>query len=392
MILINQLFKSVGAAEASNHFHNLTKNESTPSYLLNNFGINGRMCPIFHWNAIWHHRIAVEISSQLFEKQNEVMVIANGLKKYRKNYQRMFSTMPLRSNKSFSYYLGMICLDAICGEYSEKNLKKFTSIIRHLVGDGAFVEGSHYSLFCSQSFKSAFILLDKFYKNNHIWNDACDSIKKLEEWQSRIANSEGVVASIGDSWYEKVEQPSTEEGSFSYKDMTILRNKKWVVVKNHRKSPWALHEHPHLNEVLISKDGKWIVQGSGMPSYKQVMAKPFQWRRPRNHFYTELGMDYMYIWRLNKKRIKNRTVTIEDDSLRIYDTGHNTIRWPIEGEYDFKNNLNTITFKYNNANFKVVGEVNNVKRGYAWQSTSYRNFKKVDVIRIEGFNLVTTVV
>jgi len=390
MILLNQLLKSIGAAEASNHFHFLTKKEETCAYLVSNLGINGKLCPIFHWNAIWHHRIAVEISAQLFEDSDKIAPIRESLKVYRENYNRMYSTMPLRSNKSFSYYLGAIALDAINEEYNEKNFKTFYRITKHLVGDGAFIEGSHYSLFCSQSFDRIRSLLQSFYKENILWKDLCEVMEKLEDWQRIISNNEGVIASIGDSWYEKVE-PSDKTGMFSYKDMTVHKNKRWTIVRNHRKSPWALHEHPHLTEVLVAKDDEWIVQGSGMPSYKHIMSNPIRWRRPRNHFYIEPSFDFIWLWRLCKSTNKVRMITLNEDDVSVYDDGFLTIRWPFEGNYEWKTNSNEVTFKYKNGSFKVRGNIDNVKKGFSWQSTSYRKFKKVDVIRIEGRDLTTII-
>lgn len=392
MSIVNQLVKPASTAVAANHYSNLVNRKTTPVIIAGEVVKNGSMCPIFHWNAIWHHRVAVELCAQLFEDKEQTLAIFGDLKKYQKMYNRMYSTMPLRSNKSFSYYLGVVALDALLesAKNKQKHLKVFHNIITHLNGDGAFVEGSHYSIFCSQSFDRVYDLLSSYYRDTPLWLEVCESMEKLQQWQRRISNSEGVVASIGDSWYEKVE-PTDEIGSFVYKDMTIHRNKRWTVVSNHRYSPWALHEHPHFDEVLISKDGEWIVQGSGMPSYKQVMAKPFRWRRPRNHFYIEKSFDYMFIWRIMKSRINFRNINIGSDAVQVVDKGYNTIRWPMAESFEYDKDKNIVTFSYKGADFVVSGDINNVSKGYAWQSTTYNNSVKVDVVRITGRNLITNV-
>ena len=153
MSIVNQLIKPASTAVAANHYSDLVNKRVEPSEILDKIS-NGSMCPIFHWNAIWHHRVVVELCAQLFEDKEQTAILFVDLKKYQRMYNRMYSTMPLRSNKSFSYYLGVVALDALlCSKNNrEKHLKVFHNIITHLNGDGAFVEGSHYSIFCSQSF------------------------------------------------------------------------------------------------------------------------------------------------------------------------------------------------------------------------------------------------
>lgn len=392
MSIVNQLIKPASTAVAANHYSDLVNKRVDPSEILDKIS-NGSMCPIFHWNAIWHHRVVVELCAQTHEKEErDNAQFFQKLYDYQKMYNRMYSTMPLRSNKSFSYYLGVVALDATLKSKKnrEEHLKVFHNIITHLNGDGAFVEGSHYSIFCSQSFDRVYDLLNSYYGETELWLEVCASMEKLQLWQRRISNKEGIVASIGDSWYEKVE-PTDEYGKFEYQDMTIHRNENWTVVEHHRKSPWALHEHPHLDEVLVSKGGKWIVQGSGMPSYKQVMAKPLRWRRPRNHFYVEKSFDYMWIWRLLKSKLSNRHVQLTSDVVQIIDKGCKTIRWPIEDEYkvDLENNI--VHFAYNGAEFIVSGDIKSTSKGHSWQSTTYNNSHKIDVLRITGNNLITTI-
>jgi len=394
MSLYNQLVKPKSASSASIIYKSLADESISPRQAIKILS-DGSMCPIVHWNAIWHHRIAVELCARLCKDPFEFEGVYDDLFVYQQAYNRMFSTMPLRSNKSFSYYLGAIALDAtlLSKKDSEKNLKVFHNIVTHLVGDGAFVEGSHYSIFCSSSFYKIYDLLCSYYGKTPMWVEVCEAMHKLKLWQGRISNSSGVVASIGDSWYEVV-KPTEEYGRFKYDDMTVYRNKKFTVIKNHRKSPWALHEHPHLDEILVSVDGRWVVQGSGMPSYKQVMANPLKWRRPYNHYVVEKGLLLPFFWRLKKKNLSKRTINLSSETLNIHDEGENTIRWPCHTAlYPIQKrpNKNLVEFAANGAEFWVSGNIKNVEYDYAWRSLTYRDEEKTKVICITGKDLITTI-
>ena len=63
-----------------------------------------------HWNAIWSHRLAMEIACQL---SGDYGTYLNPLESYWKEYKKLYSTMPLCSNKSISHYVGQCCLDAV---------------------------------------------------------------------------------------------------------------------------------------------------------------------------------------------------------------------------------------------------------------------------------------
>ena len=393
MSIMTQTFSALSAGESGTYYHQLCKKEITPKFLINEYGINGSLIPLLHWSPIWPHRIAVEIAAQLFEKPEAHLIPRDKLETYRKTYQRAWSTMPLKSNKSFSYFVGACALDALTHTYTKKNIHTLLKITDKLVADGAFIEGSHYSLYCSEAYERALPLLDSFYgtdETDDTWTKIKEKMEQLNLWQSLITSSDGVVASIGDSWYEKANTASST-GTFEYKDMTIQRDKGWLVVANHRKTGFALHEHCHGDEVLVAKDNKWIIQGSGMPSYKQVMAKPWIWRRPRNHFFSESKLDFYSLWRFRKKFAIKRSTEITDMGVVIKDIGKKTIRFPVNDGCQWSQGNGNLFFEYEGFSFVVRGDIANVKEDYAWQSIGYREEKKVKVLRIKGTDLVTTI-
>jgi len=394
MSLSTQLFGALSTGEAGTYFHQLTKKEVTPTYLINQYGIKGALAPLIHWNSIWHTRIAIEIAAQLNEDKKH-LIPRDKLEIYRKTYQRAWSTMPLKSNKSFSYFVGAVALDALTNTYTQKNLDTLLSITEKLVGDGCFIEGSHYSLYCSSAYDRAFPMLESFYgedEDSETWAKIKQKMEMLTLWQQLISSADGVVASIGDSWYEKSTRWDWLTGTFLYKDMTIQKTTDgWLTILNHRKTGFALHEHAHADEVLVAKGNKWIIQGSGMPSYKQVMAKPLRWRRPRNHFFSESKLDFYSLWRFRKNSFSTRTVNIVKDSVTITDVGKKTIRLPVDDHCKWSAGNGTLFFEYNGFSFVVRGDIKNVKECHSWQSGSYKIEKKIKVLRIKGTNLITTI-
>ena len=386
MSIITQTVFPFSAAVAGNWYHTLANS--------NTVDVNGllkdsssKLCPIIHWNAIWHHRIATEIAAQVFDGTK---VEKDLLENYRLKYLKMFSTLPLKSNKSFSYYVGACSLDAITDNYDKRNLERLHLIIDKIGADGCFLEGTHYSIYCTDTIGRAFFLLDRFYDQDDVWILIKEKIDSVNLWQRLVSNSVGVVASIGDSWYEKVE-PIDQQGVYRFDDMMIHRTGDWVVIQNHRKNHFALHEHPHLDEVLIAHKDKWIIQGSGMPSYKQVMANPLKWRRPRNHFITEGAYDIPWLWRLRKKDARTRNVVVNDENIKIIDSGYKTIRWPIDDGVRYIATGYKLEWIYNGCKFICSGKIDAIQEDFAYQSMRYREEKKVRVIRIQGKNLQTSV-
>ena len=65
-----------------------------------------------HWNAIWSHRLAMEIACKLSDN-GDVGTFLRSVETYWKEYKKLYSTMPLCSNKSISHYVGQCCLDAL---------------------------------------------------------------------------------------------------------------------------------------------------------------------------------------------------------------------------------------------------------------------------------------
>jgi hypothetical protein len=386
--MMTQLFKPLSTGQSGTYYHELCKKEVTPSFLINEYGIKGALIPLVSWNPIWNHRIAGEIAAQLHEDRN--LIARDKLELYRKTYQRAWST-GIKSNKSFSYFVGACALDAITNTYTLKNLETLRKITDYLVGDGCFIEGSHYSLYCSTAYERVLPLLESFYEEDGHWVAIKQKMELLSTWQSNITSSDGVVASIGDSWYEKTDT-SSDTGTFHYDDMTIKRSKSgWLVVANHRKTGFALHEHGHADEVLVAKDDQWIIQGSGMPSYKQVMAKPWRWRRPRNHFFSESKWDFYSLWRFRKNSVITRSADINNGNVTIKDIGNKVVRFPVNDACQWTHTNNTVFYEYNGYSFVTKGNVKNVKEDYAWQSGGYRVEKKIKVLRIKGTDLITTI-
>ena len=352
-----------------------------------------------HWNAIWSHRIAMEISCQLFE-QGDVGTYLKAMEKYWQEYKKLYSTMPLCSNKSISHYVGQCSLDAVLGKVNEKNILTLDKALKKVAKDGGFVEGGHYSKYVTDCFDRVETLFDKWYgeSDNETLKTTYRCIKKnvaeVKRWQQLISDTDGVMAVIGDGWHEKV-IPTNEEGVFEYDDMTIIRKGLWVIIKNHRINGWALHQHPHCNEILIAHDKDWLTKGSGMPSYKHVMAKPFKWRRPRNHFFTESKWDWWALWRHRKPWTVDtsggRLVDLNGSTITIGETGKKTVRWPGERENVGKGD-NSLNWNYGKFSFTVEGiNIKLLEKDHAYVATTYRNEEEIPVIRISGEKIKTRI-
>ena len=352
----------------------------------------------FHWNAIWHHRLAMEIACQMKEGKNWASYLEQ-LEEYHKQYSQLYSTMPLCSNKSVSHFIGQCALDALLNKVNEKNIITLDEAFHRLVKDGAFTEGSHYSMYVTACFDRVTNLFSEWYgahKNPilrrsyvHIFHN----LRRVKMWQDRITDTDGVMAVIGDGWYEKATGVS-DDGIFYYEDMTVIRKEGWLLVKNHRQNSFSLHQHPHGDEILIAYQNDWLIQGSGMPSYKHVMAKPWRWRRPRNHFFSETIWDWFVLWRhrvgWSIDKVNSRGVEIEGKELNVRESGKQVIRWPGER----KNIINgpTLKWSYGKFTFEVSGiNIKLLRADSAYRSTTYGNYQKVPVVRIRGENIETRI-
>ena len=354
----------------------------------------------FHWNAIWHHRLAIEIACQMKEGKDWASYLEQ-LEEYHKQYSQLYSTMPLCSNKSVSHYIGQCALDALLNKVNEKNIITLDEAFHRLVKDGAFTEGSHYSIYVTACFDRVTDLFSEWYGTHtnpilrnsyaHIFHN----LRKVKKWQNRITDSDGVMAVIGDGWYEKCYRNTlSEDGIFYYEDMTVIRKEGWLLVKNHRQNSFSLHQHPHGDEILIAHQNDWLIQGSGMPSYKHVMAKPWRWRRPRNHFFSETVWDWFVLWRHRVgwaiDKVNSRGVEIEGKELNVREAGHKVIRWP--GERENVINGATLKWSYGKFTFEVSGiNIKLLRAGSAYRSTTYGNYQKVPVVRIRGENIETRI-
>ena len=350
----------------------------------------------FHWNAIWHHRLAMEIACQ-FSENGDYGTFLTSLEKYYKEYGKLYSTMPLCSNKSISHYIGQCALDALLKKVNEKNITTLDEAFSRVSKDGAFTEGGHYSQFVIDCFDRVGVLFDNWFgvSDNKILQDSyvhlSNNMGKVKKWQRRITDEDGVMAVIGDGWHEKI-IPGVEDGVFYYEDMTIYRESNWLVIKNHRQNPFSLHQHPHGDEILIAHKNDWLIKGSGMPSYKHVMRKPWKWRRPRNHFFTESWLDWWILWRYrvswSKDKSNSRMVDINDTDLDIFESGKKTVRLPGIRTEVIGGLTSPYIWWYGKFKFLVDG-INIKLRGadHAHVATTYNNEEKIPVVRISGENL-----
>ena len=86
--------------------------------------------------------MAIEIACQ-FNEDGDCGTYINELNKYHKEYKKLYSTMPLCSNKSISHYIGQCALDCLLCKPNEKHIATLAEIFNRVVKDGAFTEGSH---------------------------------------------------------------------------------------------------------------------------------------------------------------------------------------------------------------------------------------------------------
>ena len=354
-----------------------------------------------HWNAIWHHRLAMEIACQVYEI-GDYHTYWKNLDEYAKGYGQLYSTLPLCSNKSISHYVGQCALDAVLNKKNENNILTLDRTLKAVTKDGAFTEGGHYSKYVTDCFDRVEGLFDSWYGKEdspaalkESYQSIKNNVAKIKTWQQLISNSDGVMAVIGDGWQEKVE-PTDSLGVFKYDDMTINRQGPWLTIQNHRVNGFALHQHPHCNEILIAHENDWLVKGSGMPSYKHVMKKPFKWRRPRNHFFTESKWDWWWIWRHRKLKASDspsaRNLKIDDDSITITESNKKVVRWPGERDNIKREDDNSLIWRYGKFSFKVEGiNIKLMGADYAYAATTYRNEQQIPVIRISGENLITRI-
>ena len=353
-----------------------------------------------HWNAIWHHRLAIEIACQ-FNEDGDCGTYINELNKYYKEYKKLYSTMPLCSNKSISHYIGQCALDCLLCKPNEKHIATLAEIFNRVVKDGAFTEGGHYSKYVADCFDRVENLFEGWYghHSNDVlqqnYKDIVRSLNKVKRWQRLITDTDGVMAVIGDGWHEKV-IPIEEDGDFYYSDMTIHRKDGWLAIKNHRQNKFSLHQHPHCDEILIAHQNDWLIKGTGMPSYKQVMAHPFKWRWPRNHFFSESNWDWWIIWRhrvgWSRDMANSRLVKIAGDTLTIQDRGKKTLRLPGSKDVVFGVTDKRIEWRYTKFNFIAEGiNIELVKDDVVCAATTYGNEQVIPVLRIKGENIITRI-
>ena len=353
-----------------------------------------------HWNAIWHHRLAIEIACQ-FKEDGDSGTYINELVKYHKEYKKLHSTLPLYSNKSISHYVGLCALDCILHKPNEAHIDTLAKVFNRVAVDGAFTEGAHYSKYVTDCFDRVEELFEGWYGQHsndalqQSYKDIVSSLKKVKRWQRLISDTAGIMAVIGDGWNEAV-SPIEENGDFHYSDMTIHRKDGWLAIKNHRQNKFSLHQHPHCDEILIAHKNDWLIKGTGMPSYKQVMAHPLKWRWPRNHFFSESNWDWWVIWRHRvgwlRDTADSRRVEIDGNTLTIIEKGKKTLRFPGTERRYLAPIDKKIEWSYGEFNFVVEGVNIEVLRGDAvCASTTYGNEQIIPVLRVKGENIITRI-
>ena len=89
-------------AQTAEQYHSLVKNRiSVHSLFPLKQWVPRKIFPKFrfHWNAIWTHRLALEVACQMKETGGYANYL-NELVDYHKAYSQLYSTMPLCTNKS----------------------------------------------------------------------------------------------------------------------------------------------------------------------------------------------------------------------------------------------------------------------------------------------------
>ena len=367
------------------------------------------------WNAIWHHRLAIEIACQ-FSENGDYGTYIKELQSYYKEYKKLYSTLPLVSNKSISHYIGQCALDCLMCVPDKKHIITLSRIFSKVAKDGAFTEGGHYSKYVTDCFDRTENLFKGWYtshkpgsvlREHH--HDIVDSLAKVKRWQRLITDTRGVMAVIGDGWHETVD-PTDEDGSFYYKDMTIYRKDKWLAVKNHRQNGFSLHQQAHCDEILIAHEGDWLIKGAGMPSYKEVMSHPFKWRRPRNHFFSETNWDIWVLWRHRIPELSwknevalDRLVKIDGNTLTITERPEKrTLRFPgdrntLSETFTLRDKASSdekekIKWTYSKFTFGVEGvNIELLKDDVVCAATTYGNEKTIPVLRVKGEDIITRI-
>ena len=155
----------------------------------------------------------------------------------------ILATLIIKEDIKVDKWIG-IGLGFIKSYYNEKNIMILDEAFSRVTKDGAFTEGGHYSQYVIECFDRTGVLFDYWFgeSDNLTLKDSythlSTNIGKVKTWQRRIADTDGVMAVIGDGWHEKI-FPGVENGVFYYKDMTIYRESNWLVIKNHRQHPFS---------------------------------------------------------------------------------------------------------------------------------------------------------
>ena len=122
------------------------------------------------------------------------------------------------------------------------------------------------------------------------------------------------------------------------------------------------------------------------------MRKPWKWRRPRNHFFTESWLDWWILWRYrvnwSRDKSNSRAVDINDTDLSIFESGKKTVRLPGIRSEVIGGLTSPYLWWYGKFTFLVDGINIKLRRAdHAHVATTYNNEEKIPVVRISGENL-----
>ncbi len=371
------------------------------------------------WNPIWTHRAIIESCKRSWDDNGPVSagVWSDHLRATRKKLAARWDTTVFgrgHSNKSFTHYLTICCLDAAVGEKRIEPFRKLIAIYQELAPDGCWREGIHYGLFCYDAIRRAWDLLTGVWPH-HQRAGLTRCFQAHQEWLAVTKNHAGIWPTVGDGWPEDEEKlwidipvprkfNAEEPIVIIYGDMTIHRNKDWVVIQNHRRSGPCYHEHCEGDGILVSYKGEWVLPGDGCPTWFRKVLAPWKWDRPKNHWGTVRKWDWPVLWRLRNRRaaVSTRRVALWRDRVVVEDwVGKNKIQWPSPDQTQTSNSIrfgfNPFTekdfmdWKWGDLGVHVEGAIPDTKITRANVTTGYKESKQMPAVRISGQRLSTAI-
>ena len=369
------------------------------------------------WNPIWMHRAIIECCRYSWDENKAVSVgeWADHLRATRKKLASQWDTTLFgrgNSNKSFTHYLTLCCLDAAVGDANLEPYQKLIAIYQEMAPDGCWREGIHYGLFCYDAIFRAWDLLNGVWPI-HQRGALIRCFLAHQEWLAVTKNHEGVWPAVGDGWPESevdlwIDIPTPrkfnagEPITIEYEDMTVHRNKDWVVIHNHRWSGPCYHEHCEGDGILVSYKGEWVLPGDGCPTWFRKVLAPWKWDRPKNHWGSLRSEEWPVFWRLFRRELGWRTVELLRNGVIITDVLGEDVQWPTQNvpgiEFGMRLGVSHISnrefadWKCGPLGFHVEAAAGiEAKVSHANVTTGYKKSKRVSAVRVRGQHMVTNV-